>query len=391
MEPTEKILPGSSRLQTVGLIIGIVGFALLATAYFANPTSFFESYLFGFMVWLTPTLGCLGLTLLYNMVRATWGYPIIRFFEAGTRVLPLMALLSIPIFIGIKYIYPWANPEEVAHDKVLQEKTAIFLTQPFFILRAVIYFGIWLLLMVWLNKWSRKEDETSDASYADKRSNLSAPGAVFFVICVTIAVTDLVMSLEPHWYSTIFGLLNVVGEALFALALAIIFMVIVRDRYPFSSLLERKNWRDVGNLTLTLVVLWAYMSFSQLLITWSGNLPEEITYYAARSEGNWRWFGGVLIFLHFFLPFFLLLSSHVKRTPRLLGAVAAWIVIMRIADIIWFVLPSFHRESAQFYWSDAAAFFAFGGIWVFYFLLQLKRAPLLPSYVLARQEVVESA
>ncbi|MCH8275305.1 MAG: hypothetical protein IH851_11000 [Armatimonadetes bacterium] len=390
MNTINNVLPGLAKLRTMALIVGVAGLALLAAGYFRGDPYAPQSYLVGYYSWLVLTLGCLCMAMLHHLVRARWGFPIIRFFEAGTKLLPLMALLFVPILFMLPQLYDWARPEVVAQSEVLQRK-APFLNVPFFTVRAAVFFAFWIGLAHVLYKWSREEDRTGDPSLANKRANLSAPGTALFVLVCSFAVTDWVMSLEEHWYSTIFGLMFVIGQALTALALATAFLTSVADREPFSEFVTERLLRDLGNLLLTLVILWAYMSFAQYLIIWSGNLREEITYFVDRREGAWQLFGIALVFLHFMLPFFLLLSSHIKRSPKLLRAVAIWILVFRVADMLWTVIPSFHRTGVQLHWMDAAAFLGIGGLWVWVFARQLQRSPLLPRYGSRRAEVAERA
>ena len=390
MEKGRDLLPGLKKAQVAGVLLAIVGIVLFVLALGNNDPNVWQSYLVGFIIWTGLTLGCLALTLLKHVTRGSWGFPIIRFLETGAMMVPLMAILFIPILMNLGAIYPWARPELVAQSDVLQHKAAL-LNPTGFGLRAVVYFVLWTFMAYVLAMSSKKEDETGDPELVIRRNSFAAPMAVLFVLAVTFAITDWVMSLEYHWFSTIFGLLTVVGQALFAMAVATVFAVSVSKLRPFSDFLTRQSYKDFGNLLLTMTILWAYMSFAQFLIIWSGNLPEEITYYLDRGEGDWRWFGGALIFLHFFLPFFLLLSSRVKRTPTMLGWVAAFIVCIRIVDLIWVVVPSLHRVGSPFHWTDLAAFLGIGGLWIIAFSTVLATRYVLPQYDFPKQELLEHA
>lgn len=390
MESTKEILPGLGRVQILGLAAAVAGVLMFGIGMAQDRIQAWESYLAGFWIFLALTFGCLAMTILKHVTRGKWGNPVIRFWEAGAMLMPLMFLLSVPILMNLGSIYGWARPEDVAHSELLKHKSP-FLDPTFFTIRIVIYFALWSLIAFVLRKWSDDEDRTGDPRFVVKKTNFAAPAAVLFVLLVTFAATDLVMSLEEHWFSTIFGLLTVVGSALFATALATAILVNISNRAPYNDFLTQLNWRDLGNLLLTMVILWAYMSFSQFLIIWAGNLPEEITYYAVRKEGIWQYVGTALVWLHFFLPFFLLLSSRLKRTPVMLGGVAIFIIVMRIVDLLWAVVPSQGREGLALHWMDLAAILAIGGLWVFGFTWLLSSRRLLPRYTFAQPEVVEHA
>lgn len=391
MERTEQILPGINKLQLLGAVLGLGGLAAFVTGLSSkaaeNP---WQSYLFGFLVWMLLTIGFLGLTLLIHMTRGKWGYSFIRFIEAGSRMIVPMSILFIPILLFLPDIFPWAQPETVEQSKLLQHKAKV-LNPEFFTVRAVFYFAVWAVLAYFLSKWSRDEDRTGDMNNVIKRGNLAAPGAVLFVVTVNFAVTDWIMSLEEHWFSTIFGLLCIVGGILMALAVAAAYVTSVWNREPFSKVVTPQTFHDIGNLLFTVVVFWAYLAFSQFLIIWSANLPEEITYYADRQEGGWTIFGSAVVFLHFMLPFLLLLSKRLKRNPSLLRSVAIWIVVLRLGEIFWAVLPSFHRTGVQIHWMDFAAIVGVGGVWLVVFAQILKGTVLLPRFLNQPKEAAEHA
>jgi hypothetical protein len=350
--------------------------------------SFMQSYLFAFVAWMALTLGCLGLTILVHLVKGRWGTPIVRIAEAGARVMPVMGLLFIPLAILVKDVYPWAAPN--AHSHIFDNR-AQYMNQAMFALRGIVFFAFWSVVAYALSGWSRKQDESGDSTLEQRRVNLAAPAAVFFVISITLAITDWVMSLEEHWFSTIFGFYFTISSVFTALAVSIWLLSGWSGKAPFAGRLSPKNWHDLGNLLFTLVVFWAYIAFSQFLITYAGNLPEEVTYYLDRGEGPWRIFGTAVVFLHFLLPFFILLSAKVKRSAKFLGSVAGFIIVIRAMEVCWAVIPSFHREGAQLVATDALAFVLMGAIWIGFFRWQLKQASLLPAYYPLGKEVAEHA
>lgn len=366
-------------------VIGIIGIAAVFIGKAQGIGHPFQSYLVGFLMWLVLTLGCLALTILVNLVRGRWGYPILGFLNAGARQIPLMALLFVPILVFLPDIYVWAQPGAAASDATIAHRSS-FLNPIAFGIRGAVYFLVWLGIAVLLRKWSEDQDRTGDPVWEKKRASFASAAAVFFVITVTLAVTDWIMSLESHWYSTIFGLLFVAGEALTALAFVVALLAFTSGGDAIRSLVKPKHFHDLGTLLFTLVVFWAYLAFSQFLIIWSGNLPEEITYYAARADGAWRGVGFAVMLLHFALPFMVLLSVRAKRTPRIIGTVAILILVMRVIEMAWCVIPSLHRSGQQVQWLDLAAFIGIGGVWIAAFLWQLSRAPAPPKYAISTME-----
>jgi hypothetical protein len=290
-----------------------------------------------------------------------------------------MVLLFCPFFLGMKHLYIWSLPEIVSGDEILQHKS-VYLNTSFFFIRSAVYLGVWITLSHFLNRWSLERDETGDPSLTDRLQNLSGPGLVLYGTTATFASVDWVMSLEPHWYSTIYGLLFVVGQALTALAFVVPVMKWLADYEPLSEVVSAKHFHDLGNLILTFVMLWAYMAFSQYLIIWSGNLAEEIPWYLRRMEGGWQWIAVFLILFHFALPFLLLLSRAAKRTGRILSRLAIGLLLVRFLDLFWMIMPSFPQTDFFPHWMDIATPIGLGGLWMTVFVRQLKRKSLLSTY-----------
>jgi hypothetical protein len=286
----------------------------------------------------------------------------------------------VPIVLGVDHIYEWADAGAVAESRVLTHKSS-YLNPGFFSVRALIYFIIWLSLLYYLRRWSHRQDETGDPAFIQHAQNLSGPGFVFYGLACTFAGIDWIMSLGPEWFSTIFGLIMIAGQGVSAMAFIISVCVILSRWEPMSHVLQPKHFHDLGKLLLALVMVWAYFSFSQLLIMWSGNLPEEIPWYLERFRGNWRYMGIGLILLYFFLPFFLLLSRDLKRSSRRLVMVAWVIIAMRFVDLLWMIVPEFehgHAVPVSGYLVYLAATIGIGGIWLGWFFWQLRQRALLP-------------
>jgi len=373
--------PEVSRFQQRALIVGILfGVATLAGA-FINIEQFFRAYLIGFVFWIGITLGCLGLLMLQYLTSGAWGTVIRRVLEAGTRTLPLMILLFIPFAVfGLSHIYHWVHPELIKDEaarKIVEQKH-LYLNTSFFWIRAGIYFLFWGGLAWFLNKWSRENDLTANPKYLSWLTKLSGPGIVFFVFAVSFASFDWVMSLDPEWFSTIFGLLFVVNWVLSAFAFVITVMVLLSTRKPMLGIVAPAHFHDLGKLLLAFVMLWAYFSFSQYLIIWSGNIPEETKWYLHRLRGGWGYVGLAIVLLHFALPFVLLLSRDLKRNARVLMRVALLVFVMRFIDLLWLIVPEFHRGQLRFGWMDFVAPIGIGGIWLWYFAWELKKRPLFP-------------
>jgi hypothetical protein len=376
------------HIQQRALVVGVVGLALCLLGSLLNSEQFFRSYLLAYLFWISIALGCFALVMLHHLVGGAWGFIIQRLLESGTRTLPLMAVLFVPFLFGLHDLYIWARPEEIAHDEILQHKS-LYLNIPFFLLRTALYFAAWLGVAYWLNKWSREQDRTAEPSLTRRLQLVSGPGLVLYVLTVTFASIDWVMSLEPHWFSTIYGILFVVGQALTTLAFAITVVALLADHEPLSQVLTPAHFHDLGNLLLAFVMLWAYMAFSQYLIIWSGNLAEEIPWYLHRRAGGWQWLGLFLILFHFVVPFLLLLSRGTKRRLRMLSTVAAAIILMRLVDLFWLVAPAFHQAGLRIHWMDVVAPIGVGGLWLAVFVWQLKGRPLLPLHDPRLPEVLD--
>jgi hypothetical protein len=374
-------VPALGRLQQRALIVGVVALLAGIVGAATNLDQFFRSWLIGFLFCLSLSLGSLALLMLQHLSGGQWGMVGRRIFEAGSRLLPVVAILSVPVIIGMPRIFAWAQPGALANP-IIHDK-APYLNFWFFIIRVGIYFVYWMGLMWALNKWSAEQDSGKAVNKVDsiRFRAVSAPGLLFLVITVTFASVDWVMSLEPEWFSTIFGLLTIAGYGLTGLAFTILVLAAIDKDHPEGTLLTPRHFHDFGKLLLAFVMLWAYLSFSQFLIIWSGNLPEEIPWYIARIRGSWGAVAMLLVVGHFFLPFGLLLSAGLKKRSATLAKVAAWVLLMRLVDLIWYVAPSFRHfapgsEHAgpgliPMHWMDIAIPVGLAGLWVYLFVRQL--------------------
>jgi hypothetical protein len=369
--------PGIKRFQQFALIVGVVFMALLVIGFFLDRAQFFHSYLFGFSFWAGISVGSLALLMLQHLTGGGWGFVIRRVLEAATRTLPLVVVLFVPIVAGAHWIYRWTDHDEMARNEALVQK-AKYLNVPFFTIRAAIYFAVWLALAFFLNRWSLLQDQTADRAVTKRMQMISVPGMVLLVFTVSFAAIDWFMSLDPEWSSTIYGFIFVAAWSLSALAFVIAVMANLSKHEPMNAIVAQLHFHDLGKLLLALVMLWSYFAYSQFLIIWSANLPEEIRWYLPRTRGTWGMIALVVVVLHFAFPFLFLLSRSVKRNASKLVIVAVLILVMRLVDLLWMIAPTFTGEHFHVSWMDIVAPIGLGGLWLAFFAWQLGRRALIP-------------
>lgn len=367
----------AGRLQRLALITGAVGLVASLLGLFLAPQYFYRAWLVGWVFWVGVTLGCLAISLLHHLTRGAWGLVIRRVLEAATRTLPLLLVLSLPIVLGLKSLYEWARPEAVRADALLQAK-APYLNATFFIVRLVLYFLIWGGVAFLMSRLSRRQDLQPDPNSTRRMQLIAGPALAAYCLAVTFAAVDWLMSLQPRWLSTIYGVYLMGSQGLAALAFLIVFALWLSQREPMSRVLQPRHFHDWGKLFFAFVMLWAYFSFSQFLIIWAGNLPDEISFYLPRMRGAWGGLFLAIALFHFLLPFLLLLSRDLKRNARRLVFVAILMLVMRWLELVWQVEPAFHDHNAGYYWLYLTAPLAIGGFWFAWFLRELKSRPLLP-------------
>jgi len=377
MTPTMTNRPELDRFQNLALAVGVAGMAACVAGYYSDTEQFLRSYLIAFLFWGGIALGSLGLLMLHHLVGGAWGMLIRRFLESATRTLPLVAVLLLPLLFNMPRLYKWAQPGFTAGDAVLRHKAA-YLNTTGFILRSVFYFAFWIVLAFLLNKWSKEQDQLGPDIPRKKLRQLSGPGLIFFVLTATFAAFDWIMSLDPHWYSTIFGILLISGNALASLAFAIILLRYMAEREPVAGLVKIDHSHDLGKLMFALTMFWAYLDFSQFLIVWSGNLPEEVVWYSVRLTGGWLVVAGIVLVFHFIVPWTLLLFRRLKKNIRVLALLCFWMLAMRLVDLFWTVAPSLLETRFAIHWLDIVAPVAVGGLWLGFFARQLKSRPLQP-------------
>ena len=324
------------KWQRPALATGVLLLILSVIGAFFNPGTFYRSYLMGYLFWLGLALGSMALVMVQYLTGGAWGVVVRRSLESSMRTLPLLAVLFIPVLLGIPDLYGWSHADIVRSDRIMQHRH-IYMNTGMFIARALVYFVIWIVFAYFLNKWSSEEDRIGDQS--SRLATLSAPGLIVYVFTMTFASIDWAESLIPHWFSTIWGFIFVVGQGLSAMAFVIVVIALLSTRRPLSEFVNASHFHDLGKLLFMFVMLWGYMEFSQFLIVWAGNLTNEIPWYLPSFKTSWGWVASALIAFQFLVPFLLLLSRKLKRSPAALCGVVAIIIVMRFVDLFWIVAP----------------------------------------------------
>ena len=381
--------PEINRLRTLALGIGGIGLIVWAVGLYFSPEQALRSWLLGFIFWGGIGIGSIGVLILQYLTGGAWGVVIRRVVEAGSRTLPVIVILFVPLAIGVftHSVYEWTHLPPTDH---VMEHRGWFMTPESWILRSAIYFALFGVIVYLLNKWGGEQDKTDNYEDAErflgKATAFCGPTMVIYALLVTFAVVDWVMMLDPHWFSTMWGLLFVAGWALSCFCFSVTLLAYLSDKAPMNRVLGFRHFHDLGKLMLALVMVWAYFNFSQFLIIWSGNIPEETGWYITRMSGGWGVIGIGLVLLHFAFPFLLLLRQDLKRKAKMLATVAVFILFMRLVDMFYLIGPNPRIANdgeslpllASFSWMDIVAPIAVGGIWLWFFFGQLMKRPLVP-------------
>ncbi len=359
------------------LIAGIIGLALSAFGLLFNAERFFYSYLTAAVFWITIAVGALFFVMLHHLVSARWSVVVRRLTENLMAVLPVAMVLFIPVLFGIHALYHWSHPEAVAQDAALQHKSA-YLNTPFFIVRTTVYGGIWILFAWRLLKVSTDQDARHTESITSRMKRLSAPGMVLFAFTLSFAGFDWLMSLDAHWYSTIFGVYVFSGSLLAILAAVTLVALYLRDHGILTETITVEHYHDLGKLMFGFTIFWAYIAFSQFMLIWYGNIPEETLWYKHRwDEPGWQVISVILLVGHFIVPFLALITRAAKRNLRVLRATAIWLLVIHFLDLYWIVLPSYNH-GLHISWMDLTTLAGVGGIFLWYFWRQMTARPVIP-------------
>jgi hypothetical protein len=364
-------------IQNKSRIVGTGVLLICVVLGFFFREQFFRSYLFAYMFCLGVVLGSMVILMIYHMTGGAWGAVSRRILEAAISLIPLLAVLFLPIAGGVHSLYEWTHAEVVNVDELLKHKSA-YLNLPFFYVRAAIYFAIWYLIARNLLKKSEQQDRSPDQSILAKLEFTGGFGLVLYGLTMSFASVDWMMSLDPHWFSTIYGLLVICGQTLTAFAFLIGTAAWLSRYQPYSEVIEPDQFHDLGKLMLAFVMIWAYLAVSQFLIIWSGNLPEETRWYIHRLQGGWQFWAVIIVIFHFALPFILLLSRSLKRNARTLSLVALFILLMRLMDLFWLIAPEFNRGHLKVHVLDFALPAGLVLLCFSIFLGQLKKRPMVP-------------
>jgi len=381
--PTLPVPPAITRLETVGLRVGLVLLAALGVGFVIDQDQFFRSWLLGWLFWLGVAVGCLGLAMLSQLTGGLWGQVPRRFHEAAARTIPFMAVLFLPVLVGLQSLYSWARPEVVAADEIIQAKAG-YLNVGFFLVRAIAYFATWSGLALAVSRLSELQDKQADPGRAGRLRGISGVGLVALAATTTFAAIDWGMSLAPHWFSTMYGVLFIVGWILSGLSFTIIVVARTAQEPPFTGVTGASTLHDLGKLLLAFTMMWAYVNFSQFLIIWSGNVTEETPFYIQRLQGGWNVVAVALVLFHFALPFVLLLSRSLKRDGSRLAVVALLMMVMQAVDLFWLIGPDLAAHGGHgpvplhVHWMDVAAVIGLGGLWLSLFARGVRSRPVLP-------------
>lgn len=368
-------LTDTGRFGNMALIVGGIGLAASVAGFSVDKEQFFFSYLVSFAYWASLGLGALFFVLLHHLVGATWSIVLRRIAENVMATLPIMFVFFIPVAFGLHDLYHWSHAEAVKDDPILQGKAG-YLNMPFFIVRTVIYFGIWATLAFLLHRYSLRQDRGENTS--KQMLKVSAPGMILFAFTITYAAFDWMMSLEPHWYSTIYGVWYFAGSLLTFLSFMVVFGLYLRKNAALENTIKVDHFHDLGKLMFAFTIFWAYISFSQYFLIWYANIPEETVYYLKRWEGSWQVISLLLVFGHLMLPWLALIPRATKRNMNSLKAIAVWLLIMHWFDMHWAIMPNLHKTGFSPSWMDAATMMGIGGIFLWYFWRQMAARAVIP-------------
>jgi len=387
LSPPDVVRKISQRSLVIGAVFAVISIAVALK----TPDEFYRAYLLGFMCWLGVALGSMAILMIRHLTGGGWGTVIRRILGAAMRTLPLLAILFVPIILGIRHLYVWAQPLSNIEDKRLREHlgqiTQTYLTWNGFVARAIFYFAVWNVLSFLLSMWSKQTDRAGAPDNSGRFKAVAGPGLILYGFTISFAAIDWIMSLDPSWISTIFGLVILIGEVLSAMCFAVVVERILFNYKPMSEMLTPDFVHDHGKWMLAFTMVWAYFNFSQWLIIWAGNLPSEITFYLRRLQGGWSAVGLILVVFGFAVPFAMLLSRPFKRNIRKLVWLAVWMIVIRYLDLFWIIEPNFSKTLTVTL-ADIVVPIAIGGIWLWFFFRNLASLPLLPAYDQDAHEVL---
>lgn len=371
------LMTDKGKFGKLAAIAGVAGLVLSAGGYFVDSEQFFYSWLTSFMFWTSIALGGLCFTMLHHLVAARWSVVLRRISENIMGVLPIMVVFLVPILLGMHDLYHWSHADLVETDHLLKGKAA-YLNPTFFVIRLAVYFVIWFVLNRLLFQVSQRQDAGHDPSQIKRMRLISAPGMILFAITLTFFSFDLMMSLDAHWYSTIYGVYFFAGS--FAAVLSFIFLtvLVLHGHGILKKEISIEHYHDLGKLMFAFIIFWGYMAFSQYFLIWYANIPEETIWFLHRWVGSWKAVTLILVFGHFVVPFFFLFPQGAKKNAVLMKLMTTWVLLMHLLDIHWLVMPSLHHEGFHLSWMDFSTMIGIGGIFLWFFWRRMASSPMIP-------------
>jgi len=342
----------AARIQTALLAALIAASAGCIAGAVYEPSRFFGSYLVALLFVLSIALGALFWVMLHHLTGAIWSVVIRRVMEQFCRTIPWLGLLFLPIVFGMSHLYSWTDAGHLA-DPVLRAKQP-YLNVPFFLIRATGYFAVWSWLALRMSNWSLRQDLDGNVEWTVRMRNLSGVGVLLLAVTSTFAAFDWIMSLDPHWYSTIFGIYFWSGSIIGSLAAIVALVMILRSVGLLVGVVTQEHLHDLGKLLFGFAIFWAYIAFSQYFLIWYANIPEETIWYIRRLKGNWSYVGVALSVGHFVIPFIILLSRSAKRNPSILGSAAVVVLCFHYLDLYWQIMPELQPHGPDLHWIDAS-------------------------------------
>jgi hypothetical protein len=357
-------------------LIALLSWAGMAAGFLTDRPQFHFSYLVSFAYFVSLTLGAMFYVMVQHLTGSAWSVTVRRLMETIMRTIPIGLVLFVPVALGTHYMYEWTHAT-AATDPILVKKIG-FLNEQWFLIRSFVVLGLWSLFAWRLYALSRKQDDTGSLQQTSSLEKWSAPGLLMLFLTASLAAFDWVMSLDPHWWSTMFGVYFLAGGALSFIAALIAICLALRSAGYLTNSIKEEHYHDLGKWLFALTVFWAYVTFSQYMLIWYGNLPEENVWYQRRLVGSWSAFRPILIFCHFAIPFFTLMPRASKRNLKVLGFFAGWMMLMHYVDLYWQIMPVLHAKGVAISWMDPVAFLAVGSTYGLVFWAGLRQKPLVP-------------
>lgn len=369
--------PLAEKLPKIAYSVGFLGMLMSLLYYFQDHHRFFYSYLTAFVFFLSIALGGLFFVIIQHLSRAGWSVVVRRLSEHLMKNVGVLAILFVPILFGLHDLYHWTHTADVLKDHLLQVKSP-YLNIPFFLVRLVAYFAIW----IWLARKFFNLSVTQDSS-GDKKATLSLQkaatyGVLLFGISITFSMIDWVMSITPHWYSTMFGVYFFAGSAIAGLATITLLALILRRAGFLRDIIRTDHYHDLGKLLYGFIVFWAYVAFSQYFLIWYANIPEGTSWYIMHFNGTWNTVAQFLAIGHFALPFLGFMSKHMRRNLTVQGVVVVWMLFMHFVDLYWVIMPNIDKDGFVFSWGDLACLMGIGGVFVGLLFARMRTVSLVP-------------